>query len=327
MIRPVAPMRTLIYDSASLPVERWAALCERGPQATVFHSASWSQVWERSRSDARAQWRVLTDDHGRWIGGIPLVRFSRFGITRLYSQPLGTYGGWIGEEFEGRWEVISQWTRQWWRPSVAELVVTPFRDDETRSYPGRKIDRTRHVLDLSLLTAERSWEGNLRPDTLRNLIIARKHGWWVERVENSGHVERTRPLWEQTFDRHQRKFDPGQWRFYRTLCELISPSGKLFWWTAGDGRGAGGTIICLHSGDRFFYHDGAMDLSLGEGRPMYALFDRAIETAVRLGCRTFDFGSGPAGTMGLERFKEGWGAVPELYSEYHYRKPWWPGRS
>ena len=107
------------------------------------------------------------------------------------------------------------------------------------------------------------------------------------------------------------------------MVKLFTAGKQLYWWTASDDRGPAGTIICLYSGDRFFYYDGAMDVERKDGRPMFALFDTAIDTAVKLGCRYFDFGSGPDRAPGLVRFKEGWGATAEQYSEYHFRRAWW----
>ena len=319
-------MQALVYDSASLPLASWTALCDRDPQATVFHRAVWSQVWERVRADARAEWRVLADGSGRWIGGIPLVRFSRFGITRYFSGPLGAYGGWVGErtgEYSG---ALAEWMRTLTRPWVAQLVVTPFHPAERGVYPGRTVERERLVLDLCDAHAGGLWPDTMRPDTLRNLHMARRYNWRIDCVTDPDGVERTRSLWEQTAARHGRRFDRERWRFYRALFDLLGPTATLFWWIAQDDRGPAATIICLHSRARMWYHDGAMDLARSEGRPMYALFDRAINTAMELGCRAFDFGSGPANAPGLARFKDGWGAAAETYCEYHYRKIWWPRR-
>jgi len=253
-----------------------------------------------------------------------LVRCSRFGVSRLYSQPLGSYGGWVGRSPQGQSGVVSDWLRRLKRPSVAELVITPWHTDGTIAYPGRKVTRERFVIDLSGFSEGQSWKTNLRRNVVRNLKSATLHSWKIELVRNPDDVERTRELWQQTFTRHRRRLDQSSWELYRLLPEFFAPGDRLFWWTASDEHGPAGTIICLLSGDRFFYYDGAMDISRRDGRPMYALFNAAINTALRFSCRFFDFGSGPDHASGLARFKQGWGALPEAYCEYHFKRVWWP---
>jgi len=319
-------MRTLIYDSKTLPHDRWAALCAGDPHTSIFHSTDWSLLWENTRRDARAEWWVLTDDEGNWIGGLPLVRFARFGITRLYSQPLGAYGGWVGERFDGLAGRLTEWTRRLTRLTVAELVVTSFTTSDAIDYSGRKVKRERYVLDLSPSGAGDSWKSRLRRDVARNIKLAARHNWTIEEVRTVEDVERTRGLWKHTAARHNRRFDPSRWQFLKSLVGSLTAGEELFWWTASADDSPAATTIALRSGDRMFSFDGAMDVNRKDGHPMHALYEKAIDTAVGLGCRTFDFGSGPADARGLELFKQGWGAQPERYYEYHLTKRWWPKR-
>ncbi len=319
-------MQTLVFDSFSLPDEKWSALCDGVEAATIFHHPTWSRLWEKARPDARAEWHVLVKDSGDWIGGLPLVRFTRFGISRLYSQPLGSYGGWIGRYLPEHSGPVDDLFKKLRRPTVAELIITPYLPTDPVSYPGRKVERQRYVLNLAAEGVRDNWQKYLRPDIARNLKTAQQYGWRIDMVENIGEVLGLRDLWEQTAARHGRRFDPVRWKLYQMMVEYFSAGRQLFWWTATDDRGPAATMICLYSRDRFFYFDGAMDLKRKDQRPMYALFARALHTAGELGCRVFDFGSGPEQAAGLARFKEGWGARPEKYYEYHFRRAWWPKR-
>ncbi|MFC1475988.1 GNAT family N-acetyltransferase [Candidatus Zixiibacteriota bacterium] len=319
-------MQTLVFDSSSLPEKRWSALCDRAEAATIFHQSIWSRLWEKVRRDARAEWHILTDDHGKWIGGLPLVRFTRLGINRLYSQPLGSYGGWIGQQLPEHLDAVSGLLRQLRRPTVAEFVITPYVSADPIGYPGRKIERQRYALDLSAEGDNGHWSTRLRPDMARNLKTAQQHGWRIDVVESIADVLSQQNLWAETVARHGRTFDPVRWKLYQLLVEHCSIGRQLFWWTATDDRGPAATMICFHSADRFFYFDGAMDLDRKDGRPMFVLFAQALNTARELGCRIFDFGSGPKQAAGLARFKEGWGARAETYYEYHFRRAWWPKR-
>lgn len=319
-------MRTLIFDSPSLPEDRWAALCHQTDAATIFHQATWSRLWEKARPDARAVWYILTGEDGDWIGGLPLVKFTRFGISRLYSQPLGSYGGWVGRFLPEHAPAVTDLLRRLRRPTVAELLITPYDPADPINYPGRKLERQRHVLNLTADETRDDWRRCLRPDIARNLKIAQRYGWRIDMVKKINDVTRLRKVWEETAARHDRRFDPARWRLYHIMVEVFSAGRQLYWWTAADDRGPAATMICFHSQERFFYFDGAMDLSRKDGRPMYALVDKAVDTASKLGCRAVDFGSGPPQATGLTRFKEGWGAQLETYYEYHFRRAWWPRR-
>ena len=179
---------------------------------------------------------------------------------------------------------------------------------------------------MSAFDGERSWKTNLRRNIIRNLRSAAAHGWKVELVKNSDDVERTRPLWEQTFARHGRKLDAALWRLYRFLPEFFRAGESLFWWTVGNEHSLAATAIGFRYGAGYYAYNGAMDLSRKDGYPMHALYETAIDNAVRLGCKFFDFGSGPPQGDGLAHFKRGWGARAETYNEYHFKRRWWPKR-
>ncbi len=319
-------MQTLYYDLQTLPQDRWQALCAVDPQATIFHSTDWSRLWEKSRPRARAEWLVVADDDDNWQGGLPLVRFSRIGIDQIYSQPLGSYGGWLGPQIAEISADIAQLFDGLKKVNLAEMVFTPLYDTLPDLYPGRRVERRRFVLDFAKIPAGQSWRDGLRDDIGRNLHTAERHEWTIIPVNDQKTSEQTYPLWQQTAIRHKRLFDDARWAFYLGLPECLTPEKQLFWWTVADTHGPAATMICFYSGDRMFYYDGAMDLTRKNARPTYALFATALDAAARLGCRYFDFGSGPTAAQGLERFKKGWGGVPETYAEYHFRRFWFPRR-
>jgi len=239
---------------------------------------------------------------------------------------MGAYGGWVGERSEESVDRYAEWTRRLTRPTVAEFVVTPFISSETIGYPGRKIRRERFVLDLSASADKDSWKSGLRRDVARNIKLAARHNWTIEEVRTVEDVERTRSLWEHTAARHKRRFDSARLLFLTSLVESLPVGEELFWWIASDNGSPAAATIALRSGDYLFSFDGAMDANRKDGHPMHALYEKAIDTAVGLGCRIFDFGSGPADAQGLELFKQGWGARPEQYYEYHLTRRWWPKR-
>ncbi len=271
-------------------------------------------------------WYTLTGDHGEIIGGIPFLEISTFGVTRLYSQALGSYGGWVGERSPAIQQAYIDLQRRLLTPRVARCVITPLSATDDMPYAGVPLQRERFVINLSALAAPDDWRSLVRENIRRNLKSAAEYGWQIDLVQNTESVERTRSLWEHTYDRHQRKFGADTWEFFRQLIDHFAPGVELLWWTAADDQGPAATMICLHSGNRLFYYNGALDLARSGHYPMHALYERAITTALSLNCSVVDLGSEPDTAAGLQHFKSGWGAQTEPYSEYHFRRWWSPRR-
>ena len=72
--------------------DAWNALVAGAPEATVFHTSAWAELWTREWRGARWVAFVLEDEAG-YAGGIPAIVRNR-GIGRtVFSMPYGTYGG------------------------------------------------------------------------------------------------------------------------------------------------------------------------------------------------------------------------------------------
>ncbi|HEU5348992.1 MAG TPA: GNAT family N-acetyltransferase, partial [Ktedonobacterales bacterium] len=80
------------------------------------------------------------------------------------------------------------------------------------------------------------------------------------------------------------------------------------------------SIIVLHHASNASYWRGAMDKDIADpSRANFLLHRRSIEDACARGCRYYHMGeSGDSGSLAY--FKEGFGAEPYRYEEYHVER-------
>ena len=118
--------------------DAWNALVAGAPEATVFHTSAWAELWTREWRGARWVAFVLEDEAG-YAGGIPAIVRNR-GIGRtVFSMPYGTYGGPLlrpghPDPAAARLELLlafarragSRWTLRsemtWYQGSVPEII-------------------------------------------------------------------------------------------------------------------------------------------------------------------------------------------------------------
>ena len=117
----------------------WDALVASTPDATVFHTSAWADLWLEEWRGARWLAHVLEDEQGYAAGIAAVVRNRGIGRTVL-SMPFGTYGGPLVREghpdpksarrellesFAGlmgsRWTLRSELT--WYQGAIEEVPV------------------------------------------------------------------------------------------------------------------------------------------------------------------------------------------------------------
>src|SRR5205814_2061231 len=118
----------------------WDALVAEAPEATVFHTSAWAELWLHEWRGARWVAFVIQDESG-YAAGIPAIVRNR-GIGRtVLSMPYGTYGGPIlradhPDPVSARRELLeafarragSRWTLRseitWYQGQVPEIPET-----------------------------------------------------------------------------------------------------------------------------------------------------------------------------------------------------------
>jgi hypothetical protein len=134
--------------------------------------------------------------------------------------------------------------------------------------------------------------------------------------------ERSVPRWaaQQHEPRALARWRAHRWdprRKFELMAETLGDSFRI-WVAWSDGRPAAAIVVL--QGANAAYTRGAMDKELaGPTRANYVLHSRAIEEACAAGCRYYDMGDS-GGSASLARFKEGFGARPIDYADYHVER-------
>ncbi|MBD3367955.1 MAG: GNAT family N-acetyltransferase [Candidatus Eisenbacteria bacterium] len=78
--------------SEGIATERRLRLLAEDPEATFFHTPTWSGFLEETFDDHRTRVLVAVED-GEDVAFLPYIERARLGLRLLESMPFGTYGG------------------------------------------------------------------------------------------------------------------------------------------------------------------------------------------------------------------------------------------
>jgi hypothetical protein len=190
------------------------------------------------------------------------------------------------------------------------------------------VPRLAHALDLDGGFG-RVWRERFTGHTRRAVQKAERSGLTVE-CDTTGRLvpvyyglyERSLERWADTLHEplwlarlRARRRDPQ--RKIEALARALGAAARV-WVASLDGRPAAAILVL--QGANAHYTRGAMDRELAAPTRANQLLHRlAIEDACAAGCRAYHMGE--SGTSsGLARFKEGFGARPHGYAEYHLER-------
>jgi lipid II:glycine glycyltransferase (peptidoglycan interpeptide bridge formation enzyme) len=190
------------------------------------------------------------------------------------------------------------------------------------------VPRRAHLLDLEG-GFERVWNERFTDHARRAVRKAERSGLTVECDTTGRLVPVYYGLYEQSLERWSQTLHEPLW-LARLRAQRRDPQRKLealalalgasarVWVASLDGRPAAAILVL--QGTNAHYTRGAMDRELAAPtRANHLLHRLAIEDACNAGCLAYHMGE--SGTSsGLARFKEGFGARPYVYAEYHLER-------
>lgn len=279
--------------------ERWDAYVLAHPESHFGQRWGWIELTERSHAVTRRAW--LAEDAGVLVGVLPLFE-KRGGARELFSSP----GGLLARD-----------------AGVAGALLVPARDvlasgrhawielrDQQRAWPGLETS-TEHVTMVLELEASPEAQWKTFDAKLRNQIRKGEKArfavtWGPEQVGAFHRVmlENLRDL--GTPVRNE--------AYFRFALEKLGGAGNLLV-IAKDGVPAGCMFTVSHAAT--FADPWASSLRRHLALcPNQVLYWSALERAIALGHRRFDFGRSQWNS-GTFRFKEQWGAKPvQLHYQY-----------
>jgi len=289
----------------------WDALVASAPEATVFHTSAWAELWLHEWRGARWVAFVIQDDAG-YAAAIPaIVRNRAIGRT-VFSMPYGTYGGPIlrqglSDPVSARRELLeafarragSRWTLRsemtWYPGSISEIPET-LRPSESFT----------HILPLSL-----DFEALARgfhPSARRLVRQAEESGLTIRAASGEEDVRTFYDLASRTVRR--RGGNPKPYSLYGRIHRELVPKGLARYHLVHHGdRPIAGSLHLFHEGVAMNWLPVSLESSW-HLRPNNFLIARTLETLCGAGYVEYNFGASPHDAAGLIRFKESWGAVP-----------------
>jgi hypothetical protein len=313
------------------PADRgvWHELLSTDPDAIVSQSPEWLDCVCSVGGYADASRLYELSDGRRLV--LPIVR--RTGLGRLAPQSSFPDGwGFGGLVAEGGLQpgdtdaVLADLAES--RALRTTIRVNPLHARAWRPSRAVAVPRLAHVLDLDG-GFDRVWKERFSDHTRRGVKKAERSGLTIESDTTGRLVPVYYGLYERSVDRWAHSLREPLWlarfraqrrdpqRKLEALTGALGESARI-WVASLDGRPAAAILVLV--GANAHYTRGAMDRQLAAPtRANFLLHKLAIEYACETGCRSYHMGE--TGTSsGLARFKEGFGAEPHAYSEYHFER-------
>jgi CelD/BcsL family acetyltransferase involved in cellulose biosynthesis len=303
-ILAVADLRMIEVRPAS--AAEWDAIWRDCNYATYFHGRGWAGIWSEY-SHGRMQPAPLLlrfSDGCHALMPLSRERLYRGLMTRTWSSPAGTYGGWISDTPLGEAHVrlLAQWLPRchrllvWRANPYAPVAALP--DDRWKPDHTRAID-----LSVGFEAVVRQWNRGHRSavnKAIRNGIeirLANAERDWLE--------------YHDVYEDSLRRWgDAASSRYGRGLFEILhrhadADDAIRLWLATHQGRIIAGAICLYGPAMAVYWHGAALEQHF-ESRPVNLLLHHAIRDAAERGYAWFDFNPS-GGHAGVEHFKAGFG--------------------
>lgn len=290
----------------------WQNYVARHPEATFFHTLAWRDAVAGAFGHENCYLMACRD--GAVTGVFPLARVaSHLAGTILVSTPYAVYGGVLADDDASRDALLT------FAQGLAERIHARWLDIRSVRpvHPGLPVN-ARYVTFRKPLPAD---PGEVLGDLPRKARAAarqarERHGLRVEFGDE--HLNTVWSLYSQSMRRLASPNYPL--RFFRGLVER-TPGGSatqhLVQLVFHEDRPAAGLLSFAYRGTFLPYFAGC-DERFERYHPNNFLYLTAMEQAVAMGCREFDFGRSRQDNIGSYEFKrnQGFQPVPLGYQYY-----------
>lgn len=295
---------------------RWTEFLRTAKGATVFHSAPWLEVIQRTYG-----WccRVLAslDEHGVVKGGIPYFTTNSV-ITgrRIVSVPFSDYCHPVCETNSELTFLLRGLVEAAAVHGAGSVEVRGLGNDEVAKCEGWE-PRGRFLSHkLSLIAGIEEVERHYHKDCVhRKVRKAVQQGLAIESGTRSKIIDEFYALLVRTRRRHG--YPPPPRRWLANLVECV-PGGDCMICSYRGTPVAG--IFILRWNDTVYYKYGASDERFHRLGPMPFLYREMIRRAAEEGSRAVDLGRTELSNRGLAEFKQRFGGVPTMLQYWEYGK-------
>jgi hypothetical protein len=290
---------------------RWAALVERHPKASVFHTVEWLRALQRTYGYEPIAYTTSRPGNDLENGFVFCAVRSWLTGRRLVSLPFSDHceplaqsadelrelGRFLQNGGAGRWRYVEM------RPTDAEPAA-PFQAASSWAW---------HRVDLSPEPAALMRRFH-RDCVQRKIRRAEREGLTYEAGRDPRLLDSLYALLHMTRERHGVPPQPRRW--FANVMESLGDRACIRI-ASKDGRPIAG-ILTLRHGRTMVYKYGGSDASAHNLGGMALLFWNAIQEARRDGAVELDLGRSDPDQAGLIAFKERWGAAPSALTYWRH---------
>jgi hypothetical protein len=284
------------------------AFVARRPEANLYHTLVWRDVI-REVFGHRDEYLVARK--GGKIDGVMPLFLVRFPVlpalgSKLLSLPydIGSGGPLAGDADSARALVVAAIERAK-SQRVTYLEIRLDRPAPWLEELGFRVSQPVLTSEMELDGEEAVW-GRVREDHRKAMKKAERRGVVVREGSEAADFERFYEVYCRTFLAFGTPPYPA--RYFQTLHRRLTEQGSARLLLAEVEARCVGGLIFFHAGTNLVSKFAA---SLPEGNALRvypALYGRAIELALELGCRRLSWGTSAPNQTGLIEFKERWGA-------------------
>lgn len=303
----------------SVDYKEWNKLLLNSLDSTVFHTLEWMKVLHKTYPSRQSLYIIARNGSGEMMGGLALIRATRFGLHTLTTPSWGTplvvdnAGEEVRQALLQRFSVLCER----WNVVYASLGDYSMKCDSLCSLGFERNRTFTHILSLEP-SLEYVREKKLTKYTRKNVRLSKKRGVTIKEISNMSQVKQYYDISVHTHMRRSGK--PGYpFIFYQNIFDIMKGKGIAKWHLAEkDGTVLAGTL-------HFVYKDTVFDLlnaSYSEFLDLKANFLLVwsmITWAAENGYRYYNFGGSPPEAKGLIEFKERWGAERKDFNIYIHK--------
>jgi len=291
--------------------EKWDSVWNDCPYSTYFHSREWAEIWEAYTEGRMTPTPIAIEFSDKKDAILPLSREKvlRGLLTRYYSSPAGTFGGWISPDPLGHSH----------KTLLIKLILKEYPDLIWRTNPyANNIELDSHIAgtedETYALNLTVGYEKIYREWSKGQAGIARK----ARKAQKAGVqivVADTLEDWQGYYKIYLNSLvrwgnnttSSYSWNLFEKIYLCDSTNIKL-WLAKYNGTTIAGAL-CFYSPTHVAYWHGSALAEYFGLRPVNLLLQEIICDAARRNLTWFDFN--PSGKLeGVKNFKRSFGAIP-----------------
>ncbi len=281
--------------------DRWAALVDRTPYASLFHAPPWLRAV--ANTYGLTPEATILGDQETAVAGLAHVRIDDARGQRLVTNPFSDFCDPLAESASD-WEALTGALLTDPAPYTMRIRHSPWPLQDKRLH-AEEIG-TWHAVDID--TDEEMQWAHLGGSSRRNIRHAQQAGVVVDVSAEPAQLREFFDLHRQV-RKYKYRLLAQPWAFFEQLHEAFAPEGRLHVLLARvHGRAVGG-ILAIAWGDSLYYKFNASALDELDVRPNDLLAWEAIGLARREGLARLDFGFSDGDQPGLVRYKRKFATV------------------